>query len=143
MYSRLAERKNPANGDPRGRVNRRASSRWRVASGLALAFSTVLLAACASDPSTSGDAEATAPSDLQSGGVQAADAVARFTAAASQGASSQVTYEGRSLYVTVGAFYQSAAGNRCRRVTVRSADQGSYATGVCRKDGVWRTVMVY
>ena len=143
MYSVRGNLGNHAVGHPRARAGCPAHATRGAPYGLAAALSAVLLAACASEAPKSSGTEESAPADGQNAGVQAGDAVARFTAPASPGASSRVNYEGRTLYVTVGTFYQSAAGNRCRRVTIRSAEQGSYATGVCREDGVWQTVMVY
>ena len=113
----------------------------RVGRGLLVA-STLLVAACAQGLSTDGDSatraeSGAAPSELTG------DAIARFAINAPEGASSQVSYGERSMFVTVGPYYQSAAGERCRRVTIREPNGGSRVSAVCQMEGGWQTVLSY
>lgn len=83
--------------------------------------------------------------ESQQGGTatQVADPIARFATNAPQGATSQVSYEGSNFLVTVGPYYQSAAGDRCRRVTMRADEGGSQVSAVCRENGQWQTILAY
>ena len=107
--------------------------------------SALVIAACAQEPSGRGDQ----PTELSSGADNAAqqdtagDAIARFAINAPEGASSQISYGERSVFVTIGNYYRSAAGNRCRRVTIRDPNGGSHLSAVCRDDNSWQTVLNY
>ena len=75
--------------------------------------------------------------------VEAADPIARFAIDAPEGASSRVMRDNSTVFVTVGPYYRSAAGDRCRRVTLRAARGGSHVNAVCRQGETWTTVVNY
>lgn len=113
-----------------------------AAKGVVTAGLLLTLGACESMPFQGEEAPTASPQDAAKA-TQVSDPIARFATNAPQGATSQVSYEGSSVWVTVGPYYQSAAGNRCRRVTMRAQEGGSHISAVCRADGVWRTVITY
>jgi hypothetical protein len=105
------------------------------------------LAACESTPAT----QATGDPDPVSGNVSGnvspsessgADPVARYALSAASGDSAQLRLDsGGQVFVTVGSIYTSAAGIRCRRVTLRTQRDASRVSAVCKQDGSWHTVL--
>jgi hypothetical protein len=103
-----------------------------------------LLAACAQDgPPTTGGSGGGADTSAEREAPEPSDPIARFAVNAPQGASSQISQNGESVFVTVGPYYRSATGDRCRRVTMRASGGGSHVNAVCRQEGVWETVVRY
>lgn len=107
-----------------------------------VAGALLTLGACESIAPTA-DQNPDAGSQQTSDTQQIADPIARFATNAPQGATSQVSHQGSTYWVTVGPYYQSAAGDRCRRLTMRGQDGGGHLSAVCRENGVWRTVITY
>jgi len=117
--------------------SRRIGNGWR-AGALALA---VLAAGCAGKR-PSGDAEPdTAPGEARES--KWADPIARFALQADPGNTATLAVEDERVHVTVGEMYDSAAGLRCRRVTLRRRGNASTVSAVCREDGVWRTLLLH
>jgi hypothetical protein len=114
-----------------------------AATGALLAGVLLILGACETvSPETDRESRADSePTGQQA--REAADPIARFATNAPQGATSQVSYQGSTIWVTVGPYYQSAAGDRCRRVTMRGREGSGRLSAVCRDNGVWRTVITY
>lgn len=118
----------------------------RRAHALAAAAAALLLAGCAQVDQRSADEDA--PQRLDRGVQQdraapgnAADPIARTAIARGIGSTARVAVDGSEVWVTVGEYYDSAAGNRCRRVTLRAPDGGTRVSAVCQRDGQWRTVI--
>lgn len=85
----------------------------------------------------------TSGSDTQAqGGGSGADPVARYALSAQPGDRAQLqTNDGTQVFVTVGAMYTSAAGVRCRRITVRTQRDASRVSAVCKQADGWHTVL--
>lgn len=113
----------------------------------ALLLLTAGLAACESTP---GGPEAGTPAttDAEStagGGGEApkgTDPIARYALSAAPGEGAQLQLpDGGRVFVTVGSMYTSAAGVRCRRITLRTQRDASRVSAVCRQDDGWTTVL--
>lgn len=76
------------------------------------------------------------------GGASGADPVARYALSAQSGDSAQLqTSDGAQVFVTVGSMYTSAAGVKCRRITLRTQRDASRVSAVCRQADGWHTVL--
>ena len=109
----------------------------------ALLTAASLLAACESTggPPAAQDTpdRSQAPTDVTRG----TDQIARYALSAQRGDSAQIEVpDNGRVFVTVGRHYTSAAGTRCRRVTLRTQRDASRVSAVCQDGDVWRTVLM-
>jgi hypothetical protein len=106
------------------------------------------LGACESTGDGPQDRTSAAPTNLSSesadtgAGAKGKDPIARYALSAAPGDTAQLELpDGGRVFVTVGPMYTSAAGVRCRRVTLRTQRDASRVSAVCRQDDGWSTVL--
>lgn len=118
---------------------------WRGGRRVALAaVGVALLSGCASAPERdSGSPQQLNATDdaAAAAGAAAGDPIAQVATDARSGMTSQIDLDGKRIWVTVGEYYHSAEGSRCRRVTLRSEEGGTRVSAVCRSQSGWHTVI--
>ncbi|MEQ8267729.1 MAG: DVU3141 family protein [Parvibaculum sp.] len=72
----------------------------------------------------------------------ATDTIAQYAVSAALGSTTTIQSPGRgSVLVKVGGDYVSAAGNRCKRVTLSDTTGWLQINAVCLNDTAWMTVV--
>lgn len=118
----------------------RASMR-RPRPTLAFLCAAAVLAGCASTEDAAKPKD-TAPEQAETA-PRGADPIARYVLSAQPGDSARLTLDGgRRIQVVVGRMYTSATGARCQRITLRSQEDASRVSAVCRQKGSWQTVLL-
>lgn len=106
-------------------------------------LAAVSLAACGSTGSAPVAEDSTDRSREPTNVTRGTDQIARYALSAQPGDSAQIQLsDNGSVFVTVGGLYTSAAGTKCRRITVRTQRDASRVSAVCRDGDVWRTVLM-
>lgn len=71
------------------------------------------------------------------------DEIARYAVNTQPGTSSSVNIGNqRQVFVRVGTDYISATNENCRRIMIDMASGEALVSAVCRRDNIWRTVLL-